>query len=376
MLKKSGKNLKRSLLFLMVLVIGLTMIACSEKDDDPAASSTSDTPYDYDLTPYVTLGKYKGVEISKYDAVEVTDDEVQNEIDYTLYMNSSDEQIYEGTVAEGDTVNINYVGRIDGELFDGGSFDGYNLIIGSGSLIPGFETGLIGKNIGETVTLNLTFPEDYNDAELIGKDVVFEATLNYIVLYSEPEFTDEFVKEITDSQYNTTAEYEQYIRDLIFEYKQSQTDEQKKTEIWENIMNGVTFIKLPQVEIDKYKNNEIAAVEEAAAASGMTVDDYLVTNFEMTYESFLDEVAIYAEDIVKEDLIFYSIVKAENLSVSDAEYKEGLDYYYNNMYHSFSTVEEFEAYYTKEIILETVLWNEMLDMLLANAVETSVAAAG
>lgn len=171
-----------------VLCLGLfVMTGCGDK-----------VPYsDYDLTEYVTVGEYKGLEY-EMTSVSVSDDEVDTEIQSRLESKATTEEVKSGTVEEGDQIVIGYEGRIDGETFDGGSSDEYEMTVGQANFIDGFEDGLIGKNVGDTVTLDLEFPEDYHEESLAGKPVVFEVNIKTKKVQNVPEYNLEFVEENSD----------------------------------------------------------------------------------------------------------------------------------------------------------------------------------
>ena len=176
-----------------------------------AKKSEVKTDYVDDLSKYVTLGEYKGLEYEE-TSTEVTDEDVQAELDYLLESKADVEKIMDGTVADGDTVNIDFTGMRDGVAFDGGSGTGYDLTIGSNSFIDNFEEQLIGMKPGDTKEINVTFPDPYpNNPDLAGVPVVFEVTVNYICGENIiPEMSDQFIADNTD--YQTVDEYKEYVR--------------------------------------------------------------------------------------------------------------------------------------------------------------------
>ena len=176
------------------LILGLTACGASVSYDD------------LDLDEYIKVGKYKGLETEAF-TVEVTDEEIQAQIDSELEAAAASEEIPKGDViADGDTVNIDYVGKKDGKKFDGGSAEGHDLVIGSDSFIDGFEDGLIGRKVGDKVKLELTFPEDYGESSLAGQDVVFTVKINSATRVITPEYDISFVKSTTE--YDSIEAYE------------------------------------------------------------------------------------------------------------------------------------------------------------------------
>ena len=155
--------------------------------------------YNYDLSEYVKVGDYKGLEYKKV-SVSVSDDEVQDKIKSNLEEKAETKTLKSGTVKDGDTIDISYEGKVDGKTFDKGSADNQSITIGQTPFIDGFTDGLIGKKVGSKVKLNLTFPKDYSEKDLQGKDVVFEVTINSKQVEEVPEYNVDFVKK--NSEYD------------------------------------------------------------------------------------------------------------------------------------------------------------------------------
>ena len=225
--------MKRKVIAALLLGMAITVTGCSgntAKDTNATTEAASETTTgsesaaseseaqteaperpDYKALDYVTLGEYKGLEVT-LESTEVTDEEIDQQVASNLSASDKLEEVKEGTVESGDVANIDYEGKLNGEAFEGGTDKGYDLTIGSGTFIDGFEDGLIGKKIGDTVDLNLTFPENYGSTELAGKDVVFTVTINSVK--RAPELTDALVAEISD-EYKTVEEYRNSIKEQL-----------------------------------------------------------------------------------------------------------------------------------------------------------------
>jgi len=353
-------------LFALLLCVIIFITACGDK----VAAPNSDEPYGYDLTPYFKLGQYKGIEIYKQEAVFVTTEEIDYEIDSFLYTMTTTEEVSEGTVKDGDTVNIDFIGRINGVAFEGGTAAGFNLTIGSGSFIPGFEESLIDCNIGETVFIDVTFPEDYFNEEFAGKASVFEVTLNYLLIMTQPELTDDLVKaNVPDC--TTVAQYKKLIEDEIRAYKEEQQSNYLKSTLWETAKNNSTLIKCPEFEVERYYSEFIAQYTQLAAQNSMTLEQFLSSNYGVTTQVFSTDMRGYAEEYVHDDLFMYSIMKAENITFTDADYTEELEKYFDMYnYGYFLTKEEFEEYYSKDELKKAMLQDKVINFLIANAIET------
>ena len=207
----------KTLGYVLSLALGMTMLTgCGKKVDGVDQQSMIDK-----YAAYCDLPDYKGLEYEETKST-VTDADVKTKIDSLLQQYATKTQVKEGTVKEGDNVNIDFVGSIDGEEFEGGNSNGagYDLTLGSGAMIPGFEDGIIGHKVGETFNIKATFPENYGKDELNGKEADFKITINYITETELPEYNDAFVASYTDA--TTILEYEDSVRkDLVEQYDKS-----------------------------------------------------------------------------------------------------------------------------------------------------------
>ncbi len=281
-------------------------------------------PYDYDLSEYVIVGDYKGLEYT-VEEVSVTDDEVDEEIESRLQAAATTETVTEGTVEDGDTINVSYEGTIDGETFDGGSSDSFDITIGTTSMIDGFTDGLIGHEVGETVTLDLTFPDDYDSEELAGEDVIFTVTINSKSVEVVPELDEDFVQE--NSDVDTVEEYWEAVKEELLVEKQNEADLDLKEAIWDQLISNAEVISYPEKEY----NIAMAAAEEIEAeymaqaeSYGMEWVDFLNQILGLTEEEFEESKVEYAEDTVLQEMVMYYIAREENLEITDEEYDEYL----------------------------------------------------
>lgn len=304
-----------------------------------------------DIDTLVELGEYKDVEV-EITETKVTDEQVEEQIQDNLKSAGEYEQIKEGTVADGNIVNIDYVGTIDGEEFSGGSAEGANLNIGSNSYIDGFEEGLIGANVGDEVELNLTFPDDYSNTELAGKAVVFKVTINYIQGELVPaQLTDDWVAEQSIEDVATVDEYRAYIRSDLEEEAQNQ-DEQA---VYEAIMEKIiSFARISGLSEDLNKEerteSETSTIEEYASYYGVTVDELVQESMGMTYDEYLEQLSEDIDNYFNRIMIYRAVIKAENLEVTEDEYKEAvLGYAENYSYYGYDSASAFVEENSKDI---------------------------
>ena len=328
-----------------------------------AKKSEVKTDYVDDLSKYVTLGEYKGLEYEE-TSTEVTDEDVQAELDYLLESKADVEKIMDGTVADGDTVNIDFTGMRDGVAFDGGSGTGYDLTIGSNSFIDNFEEQLIGMKPGDTKEINVTFPDPYpNNPDLAGVPVVFEVTVNYICGENIiPEMSDQFIADNTD--YQTVDEYKEYVRGYLKDYKESTADSDREQALWQQVMDNCTFAELPQDKVDEEVENMYNSYEQYAGYYGLEMADFL-EQMGMSEEDFRTELTSYAENLVKRNLVFNAIVEKEGLTVSDDEYEKTAEEKATD--YGYESKDAMEETLGADTIREDILWDKVLTLIADNA---------
>ena len=279
------------------------------------------------------------------------------EIDNLLASNPVYQKLDKTTVEDGDWVNIDFVGKKDGEAFDGGSSDegGYDLLIGSGSFIDGFEDGLIGKQVGDSFELPLTFPETYTpNPDLAGQDVVFEVTVNAIEEQVDAEWNDEFVQANTD--YQTVDEYVEATKASLQEQKNSD----KAYYVMQAIVDDSEF-DCADSDVQSLVDTQKQQYEQYASYFGMSLDDFLSNNG-MTDEK-LEENARFQ---ISCTLAIDAIGKAENMTVSDEEYQSGLEELANQ--YGAESGEAFEEQYGKEDVENSILYDKIMDYVVDQAV--------
>jgi trigger factor len=323
---------------------------------------------DYTALDYVTLGEYKGLTVTR-TPLEVTDEEIDEEIRYDVELADALEVIEEGEVQEGDIANIDFEGKKDGEAFDGGTSEGYDLEIGSGSFIDGFEDGLIGVAVGETVDLDLTFPEYYGNEELAGQDVVFTVTVNSI--QRMPELTDELVSTITDGEYTDVASYRDSVGEELMAEKQENAEDEIQSELLTLIANTSTINDYPQELLDYGAQTMTNYYKQYAELYGMEFADFLETFFGMTEDDFAAEVDVAVKESVQQEMFLQAIAETEGLDISDAEYAEGCENY-AEMY-GYESGDAFAEAYSEKIIRLSLLQDKVFDLIRDNAIITEEA---
>ncbi|MCD7744786.1 MAG: trigger factor [Lachnospiraceae bacterium] len=339
-----------------------------EEDTDSEEDETEDETEEeadavrptYTALDYVELGEYKGLTI-ELEPVEVTDEDVLAEAEELVSYSDAVEMVTEGTVAEGDTVDITYVGTMDGEEFDGGSGD-YELEIGSGDFIEGFEEGLIGVEVGETVDLNLTFPEDYYYDELAGQDVVFTVTVNGIM--SVPELSDEVAEIASDGEYTDLDSWLAYIRDYLIEDAESEWTYNVQDALLTELAANSEITGYPQDLIDYSINDAVSYYELIASYYEMEYEDLIEAYFG-SEETFLEYLNAAIEESLDQEMLLMAVAETEGLELTDEEYEAGLEAYAED--YGYESGEEMEADYGETEMSRYILLDKVYQFLEENS---------
>ena len=332
--------------------------------------------YNYDLSKYVKVGNYKGLEYASQKA-SVTDEEVDAEIQRRLQKAAKTENSKTGKVENGDTINISFVGKIDGKEFEGGSSESTDITVGTTQMIDGFVEGLIGKNVGESVTLNLKFPDDYGKTDLQGKAVEFKVTINSKKKISVPKLNTEFVKK--NSKYKTVKEYKEGVKKELLKQKQKSIDSTVKQELWSRIINKSKAKKYPEKELNEAMSqaNKLEESYKAQAQNyGMEWETYLKTVMRTDKKGFEKLKQEYAKNIVFNRMVMYSIARSENISLSNREYKkEILKILEDNGYDEESFKKAFgkdiETYADEQNWRQKILFDKVLDKVMKDGKKVS-----
>ena len=316
-----------------------------------------------DVSKYVTIGEYKGLELTRTSQT-VTDDDVQAEINYDLEDNGT--EVQDGTVENGDTVTINFTGTIDGKEFDGGSAEDYELVVGDGEMIDGFEDGIVGMKSGETKELDLTFPDDYYEESVAGKAVVFKVTLQK---FTRPaELTDEWVAENTE--YKTVDEYRAAVKTQLEDTAVQTADYELYSDAWNEVQAASEIKDYPKEDVDAAKKSYQELNEKYVKDAGMEMADFLKSQG-MSEEDYESECQQYAESKVEQNLIVQGIMDAEGLSIDDEETQKLKDDLIEE--YGFASIDEMIETYGEQEVNESLALLRVERFIVDNANVTEVA---
>lgn len=367
--------IKKNKLLALVLCAGLTAAAftgCGSKDAEKKEAKTektekaSDDPFIKEAASYIDLAEYKTISLKAGDI----DEQLQSQIDSVLEGSASYEQVKKGKVKDGDTVNIYYVGKMDGEAFEGGSCtedsmpSGYDLTIGSHSFIDGFEDALIGKSIGKTYDIDVTFPDPYqNNPDFSGKPAVFTVTLNYKQGKKiTPKLTEDFVKEYLPD-YESVKDYKAKTRESVV-----------RSMAVEKVCKDTKVKEYPEDNVSRMEKQLKTSIENYLTQNNATLDDYLAS-LNISEEDYKKQIETTSRQDVANQLVYNAIAQAEDIEISEDEYKKELDTYlanYNCEKES-DLDKTFENMYgtTANIIINNeLLYNKIADYLAGNVKES------
>ncbi len=264
---------------------------------------------EYDINECVELGEYLGLSLDPIE-VTVTDVDVEMTIENTVKSRNLYDELTEGTVENGDIANIDYEGKIDGVAFDGGTAQGYDLEIGSGTFIPGFEEGLVGAQVGQTIDLDVTFPEEYGNADYAGKAAVFTVTVNGIKRM--PAMDDELAKKLSDGEFETMDEYKESVRKEIAGQMRDE-----ESELVEKIVAGCERIEIPSDLLDFYVEDNLKYAEQMYSYYGISLEDAVTGYYGMSMEDYTQQVRQSVQESLEKQMVVEAVIEKEGITVDD-----------------------------------------------------------
>ncbi len=314
------------------------------------------------LKPEVTLGDYKGIEVEKAD-ITVTDEEVDAEINKERENSARVITVEDRAVADGDIATIDFEGFIDGEAFEGGKGENYELTIGSHSFIDTFEEQLIGKNAGDEVEVNVTFPEEYHAPDLAGKPAVFKVKINGIQAKELPELDDDFAQDV--SEFDTMAEYKEDVKKKLEEKKKTEADNAKEEAVVAKIVENATM-EIPDAMLDTQVRQMVNDFAQRLQMQGLSFEQYMQFTG-ATPEQLLEQMRPQAKERIESRLVLEAVVKAENIEATEEEFKEEME--------KMAKMYQMEADKLIESIGENEKKNIMADLAVTKAAKFVVDAA-
>lgn len=332
-------------------------ILSAEKGEDVAFEAV------VTVMPEVSLGQYKGIEVEKQE-YNVTDEMVNAEIERERE-NVARMIDVERPVENGDEVELDYSGTVDGVKFEGGTAEHQTLVIGSGMFIPGFEEQMIGMNLGEEKDLNVKFPDEYHSDELKGKDAVFHVKVHAVRVKELPEADDEFAKDV--SEFNTIAELRDHKKEELEKKAMNEAKAKKENDVIEKAVANAT-VDIPDVMIDRQADRMLNDIRYRLSMQGISLEDYCKYTGTKT-EVMKAEMKNEAERRVKTQLVLDAIMKAEGIKAENDEVEKKIDEYcaqFDDKAEEFKAKlnEDDKAYFEDQVLLD-----KTINMLVDSAIE-------
>lgn len=331
---------KRILTLILGVCLAVTAVGCGSKEIS---------------NDKITIKQYKGLEVEKSEETEVTDDDVQASIDSALQTLATRKEITDRPVQEGDVVTMDYVGKVDGVEFEGGSATGAELEIGSGQFIDGFEDELVGHSVGENFDIDVTFPEGYSE-ELGGKDAVFTITLHKIEEVLVPELTEELLPQL-GTEAKTIEEYKAEIKKDLEKSNAETAETELEQRVWQALIENCVIDKYPEDKLSETIEGIESEVSYIASMYDMDAAEFVEMYYGVTSEEM-------AKNLIKQEYAIELIVEKEGLKLTNDEYEKGLSdlaeqYGYDN-------VDEFEEEAGVENAKQMILQNKVGEFLKEN----------
>jgi len=363
-------KMKKFIAMLLISASVLALAGCGSEESSAEDASVSENSVsvegsgwnvlDFDANEYVTLGEYTNLNVN-YIVPTVADEDVEMYAMEIINDNTEYSPIEGRAAQNGDYISINFTGTLNGEEFEGGSAEEYEFVLGNEEFLADFETNLVGKNAGESFTFKMTFPEDY-DEELGGKEVEFSVTINSISEAIVPEYTDEFVKEVTG--YETIEEYETSIREELLYTAEEENAYVAAEEALYLAVENATVNGYPEALYDACYAETESSYQEYAEMFGMELEQFMT---ELMEGQTLEDVTA---EWVKEILVTQAIAQAEGLTLSQEDYLMEVEVLAAE--YGYDTVEQFVADYGEVSVATTFVYDNVINFLYASSNVTEV----
>ncbi len=358
---------KKVLAIILGTCMALSLVACtqtaSDKEADTESEESADNTENKIEEPEI-VPVYLDLEVTSPEKHEVTDEDVDYEVNFTLEEAVEYVEVTDRAVEEGDQVNLDYTGYVDGEAFDGGADTGFDLVIGSGRFIPGFEEGLIGANAGDELDVTVTFPDPYtNNEAMSGKEAVFKCKINSISEGVAPELTDEFVQTISETA-TTVDEFKADIRKQLEEHYANMYESEVQEVIWDAVFTSVTVETYPETIVAGLEDQLHESYVNQAEYYQTTVEE-LIAMYGMTEETFNEYIHETACKIYVSNRIVEYIAEEQDLVPSDEEYQDAITKIAES--YGYTSAEEILEYAKEDDLKMDVLTDIVIEWLVDNS---------
>lgn len=339
----------------VLLTAGSVLTSCGDKKADLLTYR-----YNYDLSEYIDLPEYKGIAAECSD-MSISDEDMAEEVErqvlFTRYSYSRDLPVTDRGAAVGDKVVVNYSASENGNILDSDSE--YTVNLGFGTVPAEFEAALTGVKAGDVKSFDCTYPEDYINGELAGKTAHIDLTVTSVCVVEIPDYNDDFVRAYLG--YENTADFENAIRESTLESRKDSYYMMVDSQTWTTLFNGTKVKKFPDKELKEKYDGMVSSVEAYAKTAKVNFPDYVEAIYHMTEDEFYTYAREQSETLVKDEMIKYAVARAENVTISDEEYDEGVRELAAR--YEFDTVEDFTEIYDANDIREIIMFEKVHEVV-------------
>lgn len=369
-----------------VFVTGLCMLmtaamlgGCSKNDTKNVGEDGKETETDVNVDLMkepeledlkITLGNYKNVEVTIEAMSDITDEEVENQLNSLVSNGTTQTEVTDRAVADGDLVKVDYEGYMDNQAISGESESDYNILIGSGVFFDGSEKQLIGVMPGETAEISVTYPDSYPNEALAGKSAVYKVTVKAILEEGRAELNDDYVKELSGGECSNVGEFRAYLKENLQKGVDAQKELLAQQAVWDKVIADTTIENYPEdllkAKEEAYKKND----EESAKLENMTLEEYVESYMGISIEDYNKQIADEIEKSAKKSVISRAVAKQEGIAIdklSDEDLKEAAEWF------GYTDISQLKEYYSEDDIKAELMLKRVTELMMETAKVTEKA---
>lgn len=363
-----------------VFVTGLCMLmtaamlgGCSKNDTKNVGEDGKETETDVNVDLMkepeledlkITLGNYKNVEVTIETMADITDEEVENQLNSLVSNGTTQTEVTDRAVADGDLVKVDYEGYMDNQAISGESESDYNILIGSGVFFDGSEKQLIGVMPGETAEISVTYPDSYPNEALARKSAVYKVTVKAILEEGRAELNDDYVKELSGGECSNVGEFRAYLKENLQKGVDAQKELLAQQAVWDKVIADTTIENYPEdllkAKEEAYKKND----EESAKLENMTLEEYVESYMGISIEDYNKQIADEIEKSAKKSVISRAVAKQEGIAIdklSDEDLKEAAEWF------GYTDISQLKEYYSEDDIKAELMLKRVTELMMETA---------
>ena len=365
--------MKKIILFLVcVSFLLFSFVSCDKEKPqttEPVSTETEDDfrpVYDFDLSEYIKMGDYMGVEAKYEDESSCTEEEIDDAV-FQITLSHAQFSEKEGTAELYNKVKFDFSLYLGEEELEDYAQNGYELVIGAktnGDIEMLLGAQILGARAGDERSISYTYPETTESGILAGQTVTAAAKVLNVYQHSIPECNEEFVQALDGYEFETVADFRESVKSDILE----QREQDKLDAVWTAFCETVEVIRYPEKELDYYRQDYKNHYQKMAESIDMELSEFAETYLAMDGDTFEESIESYAQELVKNDMIFTQLSRLMEITLTQEEYENGVQRYFENEEENFASLEEFLSYYTEETVRQNLIWDKALRTMVDNAV--------